>query len=154
MAAVRALLALVIVLLGVWLSFFGRNWQQGPTLPSLAAAATNLPAEPLPSPNPVGPALGEIPTTAVAAVMPEPPPEIATPTFTATHAVRAIALHLRERPSSASPSLGSYPRGTLLMALGRQANWIEVRLADGTEGWMSSRYLGTAPTVETAAASR
>ena len=46
MAAARAFLALAVLLLGCWLSFFGRDWQQGPALAPLTAAAA-LPAEPI-----------------------------------------------------------------------------------------------------------
>lgn len=150
MAAARAFLALAVLLLGCWLSFFGRQWQQGPALAPLAATAV-LPTEPIlatsPSPSPAA-ALAADPFVAVAEAARVPDPS---PAFAPTHVVQAMALHLRERPNSGSPSLGSYPRGTLLMAFGREANWVEVEVADGTRGWMSARYVATAPAVTTAA---
>lgn len=154
MAAARAFLALAVLLLGCWLSFFGRDWQQGPALAPLAAAAA-IPTEPIPeaTPSTVGPSLGPPTMLAMAAEQALPTPAVS-PEFSPTHVVRAAALHLRARPSSASPSLGSYPRGTLLMTYGREANWVEVELADGTRGWMSARYVGAAPAVVTATADR
>jgi hypothetical protein len=154
MAAARAFLALAVLLLGCWLSFFGRDWQQGPALAPLTATAA-LPIEPIAEASPALREAGAEVATILAGLPEEtsPAPDIS-PAFAPTHVVRAVALHLRERPSSASPSLGSYPRGTLLMAYGREANWVEVRLADGTLGWMSVRYIDTAPAVVTAAADR
>ena len=154
MAAARAFLALAVLLLGCWLSFFGRDWQQGPALAPLAATAT-LPTEPIPETSPGPVAVLAAPFAFAAAVEPPPTPvPNPSPEFSPTHVVRAIALHLREQPNSGSPSLGSYPRGTLLMAFGSEANWVEVQVADGTRGWMSARYIATAPAVTTAAANR
>ena len=156
MAAARAFLALAVLLLGCWLSFFGRDWQRGPALAPLAAAAA-IPTEPIREASPGATTLGTDPAivlvTAVAPDEPAPAP-VLSPDFAPTHVVLAVALHLRERPTSSSRSLGSYPRGTLLMTFGREANWVEVRLADGTQGWMAARYVGAAPTVVATATER
>ncbi len=153
MAAARAFLALAVLLLGCWLSFFGRDWQPGPALAPLAAAAA-IPTEPIrETPSATTPAADPQVALAIAPEEASPGPA-PSPAFTPTHVVRAVALHLRERPTSTSRSLGSYPRGTLLMAFDRQGNWVEVRLADGTQGWMSARFMGEAPTVVATAADR
>ena len=99
MAAARAFLALAVLLLGCWLSFFGRDWQQRPALAPLAAAAA-IPSEPIPeaTPSTIGPSLVQPTMLAIAAEEVLPAPAVS-PEFSPTHVVRAVALHLRERPS-------------------------------------------------------
>jgi len=143
MAAARALLAIAVLLLGCWLAFFGRDWDASPPLGPIAVAVgppQQLPvAEPgavLPSPPP---ATGQ----ALAAV--EAAPRTAGADFAPTHVISAAALNLRERPTSASPSVRSYPRGTPVVVSDRSNNWLRVVLEDGATGWMFARYLAAAP---------
>ncbi len=49
-------------------------------------------------------------------------------------------LHLRERASTSSESLGSYPRGTMVQVLSKDSSWCKV-LVDGMVGYMSTKYL-------------
>ena len=151
MAAARAFLTLAVLLLSCWLSFFERDWQQGPALAAIAPAA--LLTEQIAESLPAAPAVVLDAATRLAVAPEEALPAAISPEFTPTHVVGSAALHLRERPSSRSPSLGSYPLGTLLMAYGREGNWVAVRLADGTQGWMSLRYVRVTP-VATATADR
>ena len=151
MAAARAFLTLAVLLLSCWLSFFERDWQQGPALAAIAPAA--LQTEPIGESLPAAFPVGLDSATRLAIAQEEALPAALSPEFTPTRVVRSAALHLRERPSSRSPSLGSYPLGTLLMAYGHEGNWVEVWLADGTQGWMSLRYVRVAP-VATATADR
>ena len=151
MAATRAFLTLAVLLLSCWLSFFGRDWQQGPALAAMAPAA--IQTEPIRETLPAAPAVVLDSAARLALALEEALPAAISPEFTPTHVVGSPALHLRERPSARSPSLGSYPLGTLLMVYGREGNWVEVRLADGMQGWMSLRYVTVAP-VATATADR
>lgn len=49
---------------------------------------------------------------------------------------------LRVAPTPTAASDTTLPEGTLLAVKGDQAQWTEVRLADGTVGWVAARALG------------
>lgn len=51
-------------------------------------------------------------------------------------------LHLRESPSTSSPSLGLYENGTLVAVIGVTGDWVHV-FCDGQTGFMLHRYLKT-----------
>jgi SH3-like domain-containing protein len=49
---------------------------------------------------------------------------------------------LRTAPDPAAVSDTTLSEGTLLAVRARRTQWTEVRLADGTRGWVPSRALG------------
>lgn len=55
--------------------------------------------------------------------------------------VTASSLRLRAGPSAAAAVRGGAGRGELAYVLGRQGAWLDVRLRDGTRGWMHGDYL-------------
>jgi uncharacterized protein YgiM (DUF1202 family) len=49
---------------------------------------------------------------------------------------------MRERATTDSPVVGVVRRGQVLTEIGRDGNWIQVRVPDETtEGWIHSRML-------------
>jgi SH3-like domain-containing protein len=80
-----------------------------------------------------------------------------TPTDPNIAVVTTDALNVRSGPSTAFPVLTTIPNGTEMTVLGRNpANtWLNVRLADGTEGWVTrslTSYTLVSPNVITPAA--
>ena len=69
----------------------------------------------------------------------EAPARFAASLQTAT--VTATSLRLRASPSTGAPVTGSARQGARVMVLGRAGDWLEVRLASGTQGWMHGDYL-------------
>jgi uncharacterized protein YgiM (DUF1202 family) len=55
--------------------------------------------------------------------------------------VMASALNVRREPSSDSEVLVQVKKGTSLGVLRSDASWMKVRLADGTTGWVASRFV-------------
>ncbi len=58
-----------------------------------------------------------------------------------TALVRGGALHLRQRADRLSPSLGRYPSGTRVEALGDGEEFCRVKTPDGKEGYMMREFL-------------
>lgn len=74
---------------------------------------------------------------------PENPDDSFTPTENTPMYIRTddgLKLHLREKASKDSESLGLYPVGTKVTVLGRQGTWARVTV-EGKSGWMMLRYL-------------
>jgi uncharacterized protein YgiM (DUF1202 family) len=73
-----------------------------------------------------------------------PTPGSSVPGTTAT-VVDVYYLNLRNGPSASNGVIKAMPAGTIVTLLGRNSgsSWAQVRLADGTVGWMSTRYLST-----------
>lgn len=67
----------------------------------------------------------------------------ATPTSDDVRIVTAEALNLRDRPSSSSTVLGKLVAGESVTVIGQERTWLEVITADGTSGWISSRFVKT-----------
>ena len=73
-----------------------------------------------------------------------PAPGSSVPGPTAT-VITVYYLNIRSGPDVSFGVIKAMPNGTLMTLLGRNAaaTWANVRLADGTVGWMSARYLST-----------
>lgn len=118
-----------------------------PVPPTATSAPTAVPA---PTPAPPTPAPAPTPEPAVAAA-PEPvaaqpqEPPIGTAVVEAPAGFSAV--YLRAVPTVSGRSLGLLPDGTRLEVLGGTARgdgfrWVEVRTADGTEGWVVAVAVG------------
>lgn len=73
-----------------------------------------------------------------------PTPGTSVPGPTAT-IITVYYLNMRSGPDVSFGVVKAMPNGTLMTLLGRNAasTWAQVKLADGTVGWMSARYLST-----------
>ncbi len=89
----------------------------------LTAACRTAPPPP-PAPAPV--------TTHVEAA-PAPPPEVVR--------VTGSTLNVRHDPATTAAVVARVKRGERLTVVAREGGWVRVRLADGTEGWASAKYL-------------
>ena len=79
---------------------------------------------------------------------PAAPPAEATPTAEAKpaapeEAVRVTAgkLNVRSKPTTAGATLARVKKGERLLVVGRDGDWLQVKLADGTSGWVSGAYV-------------
>jgi uncharacterized protein YgiM (DUF1202 family) len=57
--------------------------------------------------------------------------------------VTASALNVREEPSTQAEIVSTAKRGTALSVLQGGDEWLKVRLANGREGWVAERFVGT-----------
>jgi SH3-like domain-containing protein len=59
--------------------------------------------------------------------------------------VAAALLNMRSAPDTGASILAQLPQGTGLQAIARSADtaWVQVRLGDGTTGWVAAAYLAT-----------
>ena len=55
--------------------------------------------------------------------------------------VNAESLNLRDGPGTTYAVLRSLARDTIVTIVGEQGDWLQVRLADGTAGWVASQYV-------------
>lgn len=109
----------------------------------------------VPTPTTIPPTATPEPPTPTAVV----PTETATPTPTAAKPanvalVTADALNVRRGPGTLYSVITVVRRGTSLTVLGQDpsGSWLNVRLPDGTEGWVSrafTDFVGAAPLVPT-----
>lgn len=53
----------------------------------------------------------------------------------------SFGLHVRSRPGLGHPVIADVKPGEKYPFLGEEAGWINIRLADGRDGWASNRYL-------------
>ncbi len=58
-----------------------------------------------------------------------------------TGMVVADRLNVREYPNSRAQVLGVYTRGTRVVILKEQGDWLRVRGTNGQEGWVAARYI-------------
>jgi len=91
-------------------------------LGGLAACKTAVP--PPPAPVPVVPA---------ADVKPTPPQEYVR--------VTGSRLNVREQPTTSAAAVVRVKKGERLEVLGRDGEWVRVRLADGATGWVHGKYV-------------
>ena len=70
-----------------------------------------------------------------------PPPAAVEERVTGTVYVTASALNVRSEPSTEAEVIASAKQGTPLGVVRSDEGWTRVRLADGTVGWVSSRYV-------------
>jgi len=90
-----------------------------------AACQTSAPPPP-PTPAPVA-------AQPAAEAAPAPAPE--------TVRVTGSKLNVRASPTTAAASVARVKKGDQLAVLGRDGEWVQVKLADGTTGWVSGRYV-------------
>lgn len=82
------------------------------------------------------------PSVSAPELPPPPPPTMpADETVSGNVRVMASALNVRREPSSDSEVLAQVKKGTSLGVLRSDASWMKVRLADGTTGWVASRFV-------------
>jgi TonB family protein len=87
-----------------------------------------------PAPTPVGPPVAPAPP------LPSAP---ASEEVTGTVYVTASALNVRREPTMEAEILSQAKRGTALAVLANRNEWLKVRLANGREGWVAERFVGT-----------
>jgi len=116
-----------------------------PTIIRLTAPATAVPSptSPLPTPTPI-PTLTPLPTPDLSI----PPPEI-TIGFYAQVVNTEVGVWVRGGPSTDNVRLQLAPDGTRFLIIGgpregSNLSWWQVRLADGTEGWVAANFLAPA----------
>jgi len=63
--------------------------------------------------------------------------------------VSGSQLHVREAPHTRSAVLESLDRGSTVLELRKQGEWLRVRGNSGREGWVAARYLCTSPQPKT-----
>jgi uncharacterized protein YgiM (DUF1202 family) len=78
---------------------------------------------------------------AVPSTPPPPPTPTAAETVTGSVRVMASALNVRREPTADAEVLTQVKRGTELGVLRSDTSWMKVRLADGTIGWVASRFV-------------
>jgi TonB family protein len=93
-------------------------------------------------------ALGLAAACRTAAPPPPPAPVVVTPAVEgqpappeATVRVTAGRLNVRETPSTSAPAVARVKKGERLAVVGRDGDWVQVRLADGRGGWVSGAYV-------------
>lgn len=130
--------------------------------PFLLAVATAMPTAPV-TDTVVATNTPLAPSTATATtVAPQTPTPTASPAQTATPrptnfaVVISAGLNLRTGPAVTYPVIRALPAGTGVTVLGRNANgdWLYVRLDNGAEGWLATRFTdfnGAVPIVATPA---
>ncbi len=157
----RAIIALFVGL--IFLAVYAVNWAGGGTAPEPAFVPTTSPTEtvepavetavPTPTAS-ITPA--PFPTSDVTVIPTETPTPAPTPTSTpepspSTGTVTsAVGVYLRAEPSTSAPDLAWLQEGTQLIILPGEAeadgfNWISVRIADGTEGWVATDFITINP---------
>jgi hypothetical protein len=114
-----------------------------PTILRLTAPASAIPSatSPLPSPTPI-PTFTPRPTPDLSI----PPAEITVGFYAQVANTDGIGVSLRGGPSTDNTRLQTVPEGTIVLIIDgpREANnfvWWQVRLDDGTEGWLVSDYI-------------
>jgi len=83
------------------------------------------------APPPPPPAPPEAPPPPEA--KPAPPPE--------TVHVTGSKLNVRSQPTTAAATVARVKKGDKLAVLGRDGDWVQVKLGDGTSGWVSAKYV-------------
>lgn len=142
-----------IVAIGLSLYLAGRLLDRPPldvvaSLPTPTVIRLTAPPSPTPSrtpdrPTPTGiPTLTPLPTPDVST----PPPEITAGYYAAVANTEGIGVTVRSGPSTSNVDLLVAPEGSLMQVIGgpqegSNLSWWQVRLADGTEGWVAANFL-------------
>jgi TonB family protein len=77
----------------------------------------------------------------------QPPAEVSPPAEPSpappaeTVRVTGSRLNVRSQPSTTAATVGRVKKGEKLAVLGRDGGWVQVKLGDGTSGWVSARYV-------------
>jgi TonB family protein len=82
---------------------------------------------------PPPPASAPVEVAPAAKAKPVPPEE--------TVRVTASRLNVRSQPTTAGATVARVKKGERLLVLGRDEDWVQVKLADGTSGWVSGAYV-------------
>lgn len=153
MKAKQFTLFVVGVAIGLAVIFGGCRPSTPPPLTPIPPSA----APELPAPTAIPPT--ETATPQAGTPTATSPTETATPAATETRApnatlVTADALNVRRGPCIVYSVITAVPRGTSLAVLDQDlgGGWLNVRLPDGTEGWVSRAFtdlVGTAPLAPT-----
>lgn len=148
-------LAVTIVAIAVALSLVNLMLRREPLATSLATPTIiRLTAPPspiatattdLPTPTPI-PTLTPVPTRDLAS----PPDDVAVGYYASVSGTGAAGLTIRGGPSTDNVRIQRAAEGTLMMIIGGPEEggefiWWEVRLLDGTEGWVAGQFLTPAP---------
>lgn len=127
-----------------------------PLTPTLLAATDTPPptvtARPtdMPTPTTTGAPAAATATTPPVTATPLPPTVTLQPPTATPQPLRVTAVvvanqnvNVRSGPATSFPPIGSLPPGAQVEVIGRSgdAGWIQVRLADGREGWVSASLL-------------
>ncbi len=119
------------------------------TLPALATFTPRYTATPIPTPSPrptftYTPSLTPIPPSPTDSPTPTPTP----PTIGRVSSVQ-VAVRLREGPGTTFPVIQGVPVNTevIILAQNEDQRWYNVRLEDGTEGWMAANLVYVLPTL-------
>jgi uncharacterized protein YgiM (DUF1202 family) len=91
------------------------------------------------------------PVEAPPAALPEAPGE---PAAGGTVRVTSATVNVRRDPSTAGEVVAQVKKGERLALLANRGEWSNVRLADGTTGWVSSKLVSSDAPSSTAASSR
>jgi SH3-like domain-containing protein len=114
----------------------------------LGVGASSTPAEPQQE-EPAPAALARDPNLQTAALTtPEPEDPTETPELDPNlrpDSIGTSAVNLRSGPTTASATIAVLSPGQPLHTGATDGGWVEVTLADGTTGWVYSRYLASAP---------
>jgi hypothetical protein len=110
-----------------------------------------------PSPSPF-PTLARLPTVTPVTPSPTPLPSPtlppALPTLTPTPAILrgtvAVGANVRSGPSLEFEIITSLVAGSDIVLQGQSNGWYQVRIPDGTEGWMSEQVIEITPETATA----
>jgi uncharacterized protein YgiM (DUF1202 family) len=94
-------------------------------LGALVACKSAAPPPLVPAPAPVIPA---------AEAEPAPPPQEYV-------RVTGSRLNVREQPTTSAAAVARVKKGERLAVLGRDGDWVQVRLTDGTAGWVHGKYV-------------
>jgi hypothetical protein len=143
-------LAGIILALGLALALLSRE-PLAVVLPTPNVIRLTAPASPAPSPSPVPATPTPIPTLTP---LPTPDLSIAPPVVTAGYYAQVvntqgIGVSVRAAAGTDAIRLFLAPEGTALLVIGGPADggqftWWQVRLANGTEGWVAADFLAPA----------
>jgi hypothetical protein len=125
------------------------------SLPPPTVIRLTAPPSPVPSPTVMRPTPTPIPTFTPAPTrnLAVPPEEITVGYYAAVSGTRLAGLTVRGGPSTSNVRVMRAPEGTLMLVIGGpeesdEFTWWQVRLLDGTEGWVAGEYLAPAAAPE------
>ena len=75
------------------------------------------------------------------APLPTPAETVAAPDTRALYAVTGNGVNMRAGPGTSHGVVVTLSLGTEAEVIGSEGNWNNIRLEDGTEGWMSANFL-------------
>lgn len=108
-------------------------------IPTQTLVPTAAPTQPGPQPTPTQETTLLPPTATSIPVSPTSPPVV----VVEAEVVAGVTINVRQGPGRTFPPLAALPPGTVVQVIGRNADglWLQVRLADGREGWVLGELL-------------